>query len=155
MISEPRRRPHKEATPHSLGLFATGAARWALLMRDVPIIAIVDDDEGIRTSLSSLVRSLGYDVCSYGSAAEFLDDTTAGDPDCMLLDIQMPAMTGDQLQTRLIASGRRFPIIVMTAFPTNSLRERVMAAGAYGFLQKPADAERIAGCLERALSRDG
>ena len=125
------------------------------LMLDVPTIVIVDDDEGVRTSLSSLVRSLGYDVRSYGSAGEFLRDTAAGDPDCMLLDIQMPAMTGDQLQARLIASGRRFPIIVLTAFPTNGLRERVMAAGACDFLQKPADAELIADCLERALSRGG
>lgn len=77
-----------------------------------------------RTSLSSLVRSPSYDVRDCGFSAEFLDDTTAGGPDCMLLDIQMQAMTGNRFQTRLIVSGRRFPIIVMTAFPTKNLRER-------------------------------
>lgn len=105
--------------------------------------------------MSSLIRSLGYNVRCYGSAREFLSDTAHGDPDCMLTDVQMPAMTGDQLQAHLIASGRMFPLIFMTAFPASGIRERVMAAGARGFLEKPADAELIAGCLASVLDRNG
>lgn len=64
-------------------------------MHHTPIIAIVDDDHGVRTSLSNLIRSFGYKVRSYGSALDFLSDTTSCDPDCMVTDIQMPGMTGD------------------------------------------------------------
>ena len=115
-------------------------------------IAIVDDDDGVRISLASLVRSLGYQVRSYGSAPEFLNDSAIGDPACMITDIQMPEMTGDQLQAALIAAGRRFPMIFMTAFPTEAMRSRVMAAGACAYLDKPSDGDTIARCLEAALA---
>jgi FixJ family two-component response regulator len=116
-----------------------------------PTIAIVDDDDGVRTSLTSFVRSLGYDVRSYGSAPEFLNDQDIGDPDCMISDIQMPQMTGDQLQAELTAAGRVFPIIFVTAFPTEATRSRVMAAGACAYLDKPADGDTIARCLAAAV----
>lgn len=119
-------------------------------MPKTPMIAIVDDDEGVRTSLASLVRSLGYDVCTYESGADFLLDSR--NPECMIADIQMPAMTGDEMQARLVASGRRFPIIFMTAFPTESVRERVMAAGARCYLSKPASGDDIIRYLEEALA---
>lgn len=122
-------------------------------MQHPPTIAIVDDDDGVRSSLSSLIRSLGYDAHSYGSALEFLEDCDSGDPDCMITDIQMPEMTGDELQAQLIAAGRRFPMIFMTAFPSETTRSRVMAAGACAFLEKPAEPDTIASQLEAALSR--
>ncbi len=113
-------------------------------MQHTPKIAIVDDDDGVRSALASLIRSLGYDARCYGSALAFLADHETGDPDCMITDVQMPGMTGDQLQTELIAAGRRFPIIFMTAFPTAATRDRVMAAGASAFLDKPAEPDTIA-----------
>ncbi|QEL26958.1 response regulator (plasmid) [Bosea sp. F3-2] len=116
-------------------------------------IAIVEDDDGVRTSLVSLIRSLGYEVRSYGSAPAFLNDREVGDPDCMITDIQMPQMTGDQLQAELIAAGRRFPMIFMTAFSTEATRNRVMAAGASAYLDKPVDGDTIARCLAAALER--
>ncbi|MFX9246754.1 response regulator, partial [Acinetobacter baumannii] len=85
-------------------------------MPKAPTIAIVDDDEGLRTSLASLVRALGYNVRTYQSGVHFLQDSL--DPDCMIADIQMRVMTGDEMQALLIATGRRFPIVFMTAFPT-------------------------------------
>jgi len=111
-------------------------------------IAIVDDDEGVRSSLASLLRSLGYAVRSYASAAAFLDDAPAGDPDCLITDVQMPAMNGDQLQAELVASGRSFPIIFMTAFPNEAVRARVLAAGARAVLEKPAGSDVIVACLD-------
>lgn len=122
-------------------------------MQHPPTIAIVDDDDGVRSSLSSLIRSLGYDAHSYGSAREFLEDCDSGDPDCLITDIQMPEMTGDELQAQLIAAGRRFPMIFMTAFPSEVTRSRVMAAGACALLEKPAEPDTIASQLEAALSR--
>ena len=120
-------------------------------MTKAPAIAIVDDDDGVRTSLASLVRSLGYDVRTYRSGADFLQDSFT--PECMIADIQMPAMTGDEMQARLVESGRHFPIIFMTAFPTEAVRKRVLDAGAYCYLSKPASGEEIIRCLEAALAR--
>jgi FixJ family two-component response regulator len=121
-------------------------------MIKTPVIAIVDDDEAVRTSLASLVRSLGYEARTYGSGADFLQQPIAEDPACMIADVQMPAMTGDELQTRLIEAGRRFPIIFMTAFPTDPVRRRVMAAGAHCYLGKPTGGDEIIRCLEEALA---
>ena len=122
-------------------------------MNRAPKIAIVDDDEGVRLSLSSLVRSLGYDVRTYGSASEFLDDHDIGDPDCMITDMQMPRMTGEQLQTRLNAAARTFPIVFITAFPTEAARHRVVANESCAYLVKPVDGTTIAHCLAAALER--
>lgn len=119
-------------------------------MSDTPVVAIVDDDEGVRTSLASLVRSLGYHVRAYASGVDFLKDSQ--DPSCMIADIRMPAMAGDELQARLVASGRAFPIIFMSAFPTEPIRQRVMAAGAHCYLSKPSSGDEIIRCLEEALA---
>ncbi|MGO4407775.1 response regulator transcription factor [Bosea sp. RAF48] len=124
-------------------------------MPHIPTIAIVDDDEGVRTSLSSLLRALGYHVRGYASAQDFLNDPAIEEPDCLLVDVQMPGMSGEQLQMHLVASERSFPIIFMTAFPQAGIRERVMAAGVRGFLQKPADAGQIASSLAGVLGGDG
>jgi len=112
------------------------------------VIAIVDDDEGVRTTVASLVRSLGYQARTYG----FLQQPPGEDPACMIADIQMPRMTGDELQAKLVASGRSFPIIFMTAHPTEPVRKRVMAAGAYCYLGKPASGDEIIRHLEGALA---
>ena len=120
-------------------------------MQHKPRIAIVDDDDGVRTSLASLIRSLGYEARCYGSAVDFLEAREPEDPDCMIADIQMPQMSGDQLQAELIATGRIFPMIFMTAFPNEATRARVMAAGALDFLDKPADSDAIAVCLVAAV----
>lgn len=121
-------------------------------MPKTPVIAIVDDDEGVRTSLASLVRSLGYEAHTYGSGIDFLKKPLDDQPSCMIADVQMPEIAGDELQARLIASGRRFPIIFMTAFPTDSVRQRVMAAGAHCYLGKPSSGDEIIRCLEEALA---
>jgi FixJ family two-component response regulator len=121
------------------------------LMTRSPTIAIVDDDDGVRTSLSSLVRSLGYEVRTYASVPAFLDDDSP-DPDCMITDVQMAPMTGDQLQAALIAAGRHFPMIFMTAFATDALRHRVLTAGALACLDKPVDGAAMARCLDAALA---
>jgi FixJ family two-component response regulator len=120
-------------------------------MANAPVIAIVDDDEAVRASLSSLVRSLGYGARTYESGSEFLRERSE-DPACMIADIQMPLMTGDEMQARLVAAGRHFPIIFMTAFPTEPELRRVMAAGAHCCLGKPSSEDEIIRCLDEALS---
>jgi FixJ family two-component response regulator len=122
-----------------------------LKMTDVPVIAIVDDDAAVRASTASLVRSLGYATRTYCSGADFLGETSGAEPDCMIADIQMPEMDGPDLQEKLIAAGRRFPIIFMTAFPNDAVRARVMDAGAACFLLKPSDGDTIVAHIEDAL----
>lgn len=119
-------------------------------MKQIYRIAIVDDDEGVRQSLSSLVRSLGHEVRTYASAAAFLAQN-GGDPDCLLTDVQMPHMSGEQLQAALLARGATYPMLFMTAFPTDGLRERLMARGARAFLVKPVEGETMSRCLAQAL----
>lgn len=120
-------------------------------MNHIPTIAVVDDDDGVRIALSSLLRSLGYEVRAYGSGPEFLNDAHAQEPDCMITDVQMSPMTGDQLQAELIAAGRRFPLIFMTAFPTEAAKRRLLALGACAYLDKPVDGEAMARCVAHAL----
>ncbi|WP_339038786.1 response regulator [Bradyrhizobium symbiodeficiens] len=123
-------------------------------MAKTPVIAIVDDDEGVRTSLASLVRSIGYEAQAYASGMDFLQQAPGDDPACMIADVQMPVISGDELQARLVAAGRHFPIIFMTAFPSENVRQRVMAAGAHCYLGKPSSGDEIIRCLEEALAGD-
>ena len=116
-----------------------------------PVIAIVDDDESVCIGMMSLVRSLGYDVLSYGSAEEFLASEERDDTACLISDVQMPGLGGLELQKMLAAEGSRFPIIFITAFPDARVRQAAMDAGAMCFLSKPFDGEALIGCLERAL----
>ena len=117
-----------------------------------PTIAVIDDDDGVRMSLYSLVRSLGYEVRTYDSAPAFLEDAGNGAVDCIITDLQMPQMTGEQLQAQLVASGRAPPMIFMTAFPTEATRNRVMAMGGCAFLDKPVDGDAIARHLALAVA---
>ena len=121
-------------------------------MAKTPVIAIVDDDEGVRTSLASLVRSIGYEAQAYESGMDFLRKAPGDDPACMIADVQMPVISGDELQAQLITAGRHFPIIFMTAFPSENMRQRVMAAGAHCYLGKPSSGDEIIRCLEEALA---
>ncbi|GJD47431.1 Response regulator protein TodT [Methylobacterium crusticola] len=114
-------------------------------------IAIVDDDEAVRTATASLVRSLGYAARTYACARDFLEDAPARAADCVITDVQMPGMSGVELQQRLRAAGRSVPMIFVTAFPTDDLRRRVLEAGAAGFLAKPCDGDAIIHSLQGAL----
>lgn len=117
-------------------------------------IAILDDDAGVRAALASLVRALGHRARTFASPDDFLR-AAAPDPDCLILDVQMPGMSGDALQARLLAEGRPIPAIFMTAFPQEAVRARVMAAGAVAFLEKPVDCDEIAALIAEALAGGG
>ena len=115
------------------------------------MISIVDDDESVRESTKALVRSLGYSARTFASAEEFLDS----DPDetsCLILDVQMKGLSGVELLERLIAEGRRTPVIFVTAFPDERIRNHVLDAGAVGFLRKPFSDEKLTHCLDTALA---
>jgi len=118
----------------------------------VPVIAIVDDDESFRRATMNFVRSLGYGTAAFDSAEAFLESDHIHDTDCLITDVQMPGMTGIELQDRLIAQGHRLPVIFITAFPEMRARAQALAAGAVGFLAKPFNDQRLIACLNEALA---
>jgi FixJ family two-component response regulator len=134
---------------------ADGAEIGKVHVSKVPMISIVDDDESVRETTSSLVRSLGLNASAFASAEEFLLSDKLSDTACLITDVQMQGMTGVELQSLLLAQGRHMPIIFMTAFPEERIRKNVLNAGAVGFLSKPFDEECLIQCLDRALGNQG
>ena len=123
-------------------------------MRQSATIAILDDDAGVRAALASLVRALGHRARTFASPDDFLR-APGPDPDCLILDVQMPGMSGDALHALLLAEGRAIPAIFMTAFPQDAVRTRVLAAGATAFLEKPVDCDEIAALVAAAVAGRG
>ena len=122
-------------------------------MDDVRIISIVDDDAPVRTATARLLRSFGFSAHTFASAQEFLSSPRLQETSCLIADVEMPGMTGVELQEHLIAHGHSTPIIFITAFPEDRIRDRVMSAGAVDFLSKPFDEPKLLECVERALAR--
>jgi len=119
------------------------------------MISIVDDDECVRESTAQLIRSLGYDATAFASAEEFLQSGQVRNTSCLITDVQMPGVSGIELQRRLLADGHRLPIIFITAFPDDRVRARALGAGAVGFLNKPYHEESLIGRLGVALQQRG
>ena len=121
-------------------------------MRETTIVSIVDDDESVRDSVSALVRSLGYTAHAYPSAEDFLNSAAAESADCLVADIQMPGMSGIELQQALLRKGSTLPIIFITAFPEDHIKQKALAAGALCLLRKPCDGELLVSYIESALT---
>jgi FixJ family two-component response regulator len=117
------------------------------------VISIVDDDASLRTATVRLLKSMGFVVHAFASAQEFLLSPRLNDTSCLIADVQMPGMSGIKLQEHLIAHGHHTPMIFITAFPEDRIRDRAMEAGAIGFLTKPFDESRLLECVEQALTR--
>jgi FixJ family two-component response regulator len=115
------------------------------------MISIIDNDEFMLDAVRSLVRSLGYSAAVFSSAEDYLQSDYLRDSACVIADVQMPGMTGADLQDRLIADGLRTPIIFMTAYSDERVQKRVMDAGAFGFLSKPFDEECLIKCIDEAV----
>ena len=118
----------------------------------IPMIAIVEDDASVRNAMQNLVRSLGFIACTFASAEDFLQSPRLNDTACVIADVQMPGMSGVELQSLLVSRGRRTPIIFITAFHDDAIRARAMKAGAICFLNKPVDGETLVECLDKALN---
>jgi len=116
------------------------------------LISIVDDDESVRDSTTMLLRSAGYEVQTFASADHLLNSGSLGETECLILDIQMPGTDGLELQRQLWSDGHRIPIIFITAYGDDLLRQRVIARGALDMLNKPFEAAFILAALERAFS---
>lgn len=118
----------------------------------VGVVYVVDDDAPYRTAIRRHLKAVGYDVYAYSSAEQFLaqplDESV---PSCILLDLQMPGLTGPELQERLKKRGSLIPIVYLTASP--ELIDKRFRAGVVDILTKPVKSERLLQSIENALSR--
>ena len=121
-------------------------------MPDVPVISIIDDDDSMRCAIKSLVTSLGLRVHTFRSAEEFLQSPRLDDTSCLITDLQMPGLSGIELQSLLVAQARHMPIILVTAFPEERMRNRAMQAGALGFLSKPFESQMLIKLIDKAIA---
>jgi FixJ family two-component response regulator len=119
----------------------------------VPVVSIIDDDASVRVATNRLVRSLGYVGLSFTSADEFLRSPQARDSWCVITDVQMPGMSGVELQNVMLARGDETPVLFITAFPDARVEAQVMQAGAVCLLSKPFEGMHLVECIETALKK--
>ncbi|HTV37539.1 MAG TPA: response regulator [Xanthobacteraceae bacterium] len=122
-----------------------------MLSSERRLISIVDDDEWARQGMSAYIESCGHDCATFRTAEEYLSFDRMCDTICLIADVQLPGMKGPDLQDRLIADGCCIPIIFVTGFFDERIRNRVLRAGAIGYLTKPYREETLSDCLQRAL----
>jgi FixJ family two-component response regulator len=122
-------------------------------MNGAPMIHVVDDDASFRAAISRVLSVSGYEVAAYESAACFLRSIETARPGCILLDVQMPALSGLQLQQELAKLSHGWPIIFMTGHGDIPTSVRAIKAGAEDFLTKPVARQTMLEAIQRALLR--
>jgi len=119
--------------------------------RQKKLVAIVDDDESVRSALQGLMKAVGLPARSFASAEEFLKSGEQRETGCLIADIRMPGMSGLELQATLNADGCRIPIIFITAHGDEKMRMQALRAGAVEFVAKPFDDEALVASVRAAL----
>jgi FixJ family two-component response regulator len=119
--------------------------------RKTQLIAVVDDDESVRTAVRGVLKSAGLQARSFASAEEFWDSGGRSETACLITDIQMPGMSGLELQSKLAEEHSRIPIIFITAYGDARMQTQAMRAGAIGFLGKPFDDDVLLESVRAAL----
>jgi FixJ family two-component response regulator len=118
------------------------------------LVHVIDDDASFRAAVERRLKLAGYDVETYSSAQQLLDRLPDADaPGCILLDVQMPGLSGPELQDRLIERGSMLPIVFVTGYADTPTTVRAIKAGAEDFLTKPASSEQLIDAIERAMVR--
>jgi FixJ family two-component response regulator len=117
----------------------------------IQLVAVVDDDESVRSAIHSALKSVGLTARSFGSAEEFLDSGIRRETACLITDVQMPGMSGLELQAKMEHDGGRIAIIFITAYGEPWMRAQAMRAGAIEFLDKPFDDNVLLETVFKAL----
>ena len=120
-------------------------------MPKTSLVSVVEDDRFFRESMRRLMRSLGYNVEAFPSAADFLASPRLVETACLIADVHMPAMTGVELYRHLIDAGYAIPTILVTAYPDDVDRARALNDGVVCYLRKPVDEQHLIRCLRAAL----
>lgn len=115
------------------------------------LVAVVDDDESVRESLPHLLRQFGFAAQAFSSAEEFLASEHLGEIRCLILDVAMPGMSGPELQEELLRRQYAIPIVFITAHEDESIRPRVLTAGAVECLFKPFSGKALREAVDTAL----
>jgi len=118
------------------------------------LVSVVEDDQHFRESMRRLLRSLGYSVEAFQSAADFLASPRLLETACLIADVHMPAMTGVELYRQLVDAGYAIPTILVTAYPNDVDRTRALDDGVVCYLRKPVDEQHLIRCLRAALTSD-
>ncbi|MBC8165915.1 MAG: response regulator transcription factor, partial [Bryobacteraceae bacterium] len=121
---------------------------------DNAVIAVVDDDPSVRRGLERLIRSVGWKVETFASAQEFLAQPRADAPCCLVLDLQLPGLSGLDLQKQMAEVGLETPIVFLTGHGSIPASVQAMKAGAVEFLTKPFDEQDLLRALQEAIERD-
>lgn len=114
-------------------------------------ICVVDDEPSICKALKRLLMAAGFNVTTYNSGQQFLDESKETEPDLMVLDMQMPNMTGLDLQKHLLTTGRVIPTIFISANGNDKTKNAAMAAGAVTFFQKPVEESDLLSAIHKSL----
>jgi FixJ family two-component response regulator len=124
-------------------------------MSKTSLVSLVEDDQFFRESMRRLMKSLGYSVEAFSSAADFLASPRLIETACLIADVHMPAMTGVELYRHLIDSGHAIPTILVTGYPNDVDRARALKDGVICYLRKPVDEKHLLRCLRAALHSGG
>jgi FixJ family two-component response regulator len=123
-------------------------------MTDIPVVYVVDDDEGMRVALDGRIRSVGLSVQTFASAKDFLRAKPSSAPGCLVLDVRLPGLSGLDLQTELARAEIHTPIVFITGHGDIPMSVRAMKAGAVEFLTKPFRDEDLLDAIRQAIERD-
>ncbi len=123
-------------------------------MNTQPCVFIVDDDFAVRDSLQLIMETAGLDYQAFDSAEHFLQSYCPDKPGCLLLDVNMPGMNGDELQAELIRRNIHLPIIFLTAYGDIPMTVRTIKAGAVDFLTKPVPRKLLLERIQDALQHE-
>jgi FixJ family two-component response regulator len=116
------------------------------------LVSVVEDDRFFRESMGRLMRSLGYTVEAFPSAADFLASPRLNETACLIADVHMPGMTGIELYRHLVGAGYAIPTILVTAYPNDIDQDRALNDGVVCYLRKPVDEQHLLRCLRAALT---
>ena len=118
-----------------------------------PLIALVDDDEAIRKALKRLLRSAGLEAVAFASGADFLDSLPNLRPNCLVLDLHMPTMSGFQLLARLGESGHQLPVLILTGHDSDETRDSALSWRPVAYLRKPVNDQTLLDAIQLALTQ--
>ncbi len=122
-------------------------------MSEASLVSIVDDDQSFGDSMRRLLRSLDYSVAVFPSGAQFLASPQLAATACLVADIHMPEMTGVELYEHLVEQGHAIPTILVTAYPDDRVKERMLNQGVECYLRKPLEEATLIDCLRSAVAR--
>ena len=119
-----------------------------------PLVFVIDDDAGVRTSIQRLLKSVGLRADGFAAAQDFLQRPPYDGPSCLILDVRLPGISGLELQRKLIQSGVPIPIIFITAHGDIPMTVKAMKSGAVEFLAKPFSDQELLDAVQQALEHN-